>query len=152
MVGLLDIAPAAEIVSVRGKEIPVNGLSLTDIRDLMAAFPNAAGLFSGGVNAGSLMAAAPDFVAAAICLAIGMKGTAEEREAVKKMAAGDQVKLLNAVITLSAPDGVGPFVDLIASLASGAEALGDQTEKVSAMSSRQRSRAAPVSATKPPKL
>jgi hypothetical protein len=150
MIGLLDIAPVAETVSIRGKDVSVNGLSLTDIRDLLVAFPSAASLFANGVNAGTLMASAPDLVASAICLAIGLEGKAEELQAVKKLPAGDQVKLLNVVIRLSAPDGIGPFVELIANLASGAETLGDQSDKVRDTTSRLRSRAAPVMATKPP--
>lgn len=151
MVSLLDLAPVAEKVSIRGNEIPVNGLSLTDLRDLMAAFPDAASLFAGGVNAASLLAAAPDLVASAICLATGLHGSAEERDAVKRYAAGDQVKLLNAVIRLSAPDGIGPFVELVTVLASGAEAIGDQHTKEQATTSRQRPRGVPASATKPPR-
>ncbi|MEN6306092.1 MAG: hypothetical protein ABFD96_25425 [Armatimonadia bacterium] len=151
MVGLLDIAPVAETVSIRGSDIAVNGLSLTDIRDLLVTFPDAPALFADGVNAAALLAAAPDLVAAAICLATGYKATKDEREAVKRLPAGDQVKLVNAIVKLSAPDGIGPFVELIVSLGNGAGSNGGQSTKASATTSRPRPRAAPVMATIPPR-
>ena len=77
--------------------------------------------------------------------------TKEERKAVSKWPAGDQVKILNVVIRLSAPDGIGPFVELFRNLMAGAEGLDVEglNQKASAMSSGRRSRGASVLATKP---
>jgi hypothetical protein len=152
MVSLLDLAPVAENVSVRGRDIPVNGLSITDLRDLMAAFPDAAALFSGGgINAGALLASAPKLCAAGICLALGSPGTPEEIAAVLKWPAGDQVKVLNKVIALSAPDGIGPFVQMAESLLGGVESLGETANKAQGMTSQRGSRKPPVMATLPHK-
>ncbi len=150
MVRLLDLAPVAAHVSVRGKDIPITGLSITELRDLMAAFPDAASLFSGGIDAGKLLKEAPGLVAAAIALAAGGDGTPEETAAILKLDAGSQVKLLNAVIAETAPDGIGPFVELIASLLGGMEAMQDQTAKAQATTSRLKPRGSSAMATKPP--
>lgn len=149
MVSILDIAPVGENVTIGGKEWPVHGLSITDLRDMMVAFPDAGALLGEGVNAGTLLARAPDLVAAAICLSLGFKGTKEERESVSRWPAGEQVKVLNVIIKLSAPDGVGPFVELVQSLVAGAEGVDVEGLKASATNSARRSRGASVLATKP---
>lgn len=116
MAGLLDIAPAAERVTIRGVKVDVRGLSLTDLRDLIARFPEVVALFGKGINAGVIMKAGPGVVSAVIAAACGNPGDAKAEAIVAELPLGEQAEILNRVLKLTMPGGAGPFVELLKTL------------------------------------
>lgn len=146
MVSILDLVPVAETVSVRGRDIPVNGLSFESFAQLIAGFPAIAGFFTDGVNPAAFLAASPDLVAMVIGAGIGQEGS-EEREAIKRLPAGDQIKLLNAVLKGTMPDGPGPFLDLLENLEGFTTGLGRSTKDQATNSGKRRSGSAGAAAT-----
>lgn len=139
MVGLLDLAPVADTISIRGAEIPVYGLTLADIRDVMAVFPDVATLFTGGSTAGALLKSAPEAVL--VMLAAGTRASEAERPVLATLYAGEQIAMLNKILKLTTPDGIGPFVELVQSLAAvqdqGRAPAATGKNKARAMSSPQ---------------
>ena len=72
MVGLVDIAPATERVTVRGQEVEVFGVSAAGVAQLLARFPDLRKLFSGReVGADEIMDVGGDLVAAIIAAGTG---------------------------------------------------------------------------------
>lgn len=113
MTGLLDIAPAAERVDIRGIQVDVRGLSLTDLRDLIARFPEVVALFGKGLNVGAIMKAGPAVVAAAIAAACGNPGDKAAEAIAGDLPLGEQADILDKVLRLTMPKGPGPFVALL---------------------------------------
>ena len=113
MVGLLDIVPAAETVDVGGEKIAVHGVSATGLAYLIRRFPE---LLSGGISVEMLMSVGGDAVAAVIACGCGHPGN-EAAEAVSASFSLDvQADLLAAILRLTMPQGVGPFVEKLAAL------------------------------------
>lgn len=119
MVGLLDIAPVAKqvLISVGGEEKPVDvrGLTILDIRDLIARFPEVVGMIGKGVDAGIIMKAGPEVVAAIIAAACGSSGKAGE-DVASTLGAGVQAEILAITIKLTMPKGPAPFIALLKEL------------------------------------
>jgi hypothetical protein len=117
---LLDIAPAAETIAVAGSEVAVHGISVKGIAVLLARFPELRTLMGGGEVdaelAGKLMAIAPDAVAAIIAGGTGMPGSAEAEERAALLSIDAQLDLISAVLRLTFPRGVGPFVERLTAL------------------------------------
>lgn len=119
MVSLLDIADTKKTVPIRGKEIPVNGISAEGIAHLLAAFPDLRKLMGGKseeVTPDALMQFAPRAVAVAIASGTGLSGSKEGEAAAAKLSIGEQVELLAAIIDMTFPQGFGPFVERLDSL------------------------------------
>ena len=116
MAGLLDIAPVAKQVLVPFGEkevaVDVRGLSIADIRDLIARFPEVTAMFGKGLNAAVLMKAGPDVVASVIAAACGSPGQAGEAVAAS-LGAGVQAEILTVVMNLTMPRGPAPFIALL---------------------------------------
>lgn len=137
MVSILDVVPVAEKVSIRGHEIEVRGLGFEALARLIGNFPAVAGFFTDGVNPAAFLTASPDLAALIICAGIGQDGE-KEREAVKQLPAGDSVKLLNAVLKGTMPDGPGPFLELLGTVeAMVPQSLEKRTKAPSTSSGKQ---------------
>lgn len=118
MPGLLDIAPAAKRVMIPTSEgeaaVDVRGLSISDIRDLLARFPEVVGMLgSGNVKVADVMKLGPEIVGAIIAAATGYPGNEKAETFCKEIGAGVQAEVLAAAIKLTMPRGPGPFVDLL---------------------------------------
>lgn len=118
MPGLLDIAPAAKRVMIPTSEgeapVDVRGLSISDIRDLLARFPEVVGMLgSGKLKVADVLKMGPDIVAAIMAAACGSPGSEQAEAFCKEMGAGIQAEILTHVIKLTMPRGPGPFVDLL---------------------------------------
>lgn len=117
MVGLVDLAPAIETVSVRGKQVPVYGVSAKGIAYLLARFPELRALMAGReVAAEQLMAMGGDAVAAIIAAGCGYPGDPEAEKVFGLLPADTQADLLSPVLRLTMPQGVGPFVEKLGAL------------------------------------
>lgn len=116
MAGLLDIAPAAKrvlIVTEAGEQpVDVRGLSISDIRDLLARFPEAVAIMNTGLTPAAVMKTGPDIIAAIIAAACGSPGADGEAVAVT-LGAGVQAEILTAVLNLTMPRGPAPFGALL---------------------------------------
>lgn len=121
MPGLLDIMPAAKRVMIPTSEgeapVDVRGLSLPDVRDLLARFPEVIGMLgSGKVKAADVFAMGPDIVGAIIAAACGSGGVKEAEAAATMFSIGVQAEILTHVIKLTMPKGPGPFVEMLKAL------------------------------------
>lgn len=145
MVSILDLVPVPEIVRVRGHDVPVNGLSFEAFAKLIGGFPAVAGFFTDGANPAAFLAASPDLVAMVICAGIGDDGE-KQRAAIKAYPAGDQIKLLNAVLKGTMPDGPGPFLELLATVEGFLPAVAEKRTKAPSTSSGKRPSASPAAA------
>jgi hypothetical protein len=115
MVSLLDIVDQQKTVPIRGKDIPVSGVSAEGVAYLLGAFPELRQMMAGGAKASEvtvdhIMKIAPRAVAAAIAAGTGAPGDAKVEEAAGKLSVGEQVELLAAIFDLTFPQGIDPFV------------------------------------------
>jgi len=114
MRGLLDIAPRVSAVPVAGGEVDVCGVSVRGIAHLLAKFPALQSLLSGRqVDAEKLIAVAPDAIAAIIAAGCGQPGDAEAEAVADRLPIEDQAALISAILKLTMPKGVGPFVEML---------------------------------------
>lgn len=151
MISITDLVPVAEKVSIRGHAVEVNGLSFEHMARLIAGFPAVAGFFTDGVNAAAFLAASPDLAAMVIGAGIGQDDPASV-EAIKKLPAGDAVKLLNAVLKGTMPDGPGPFLQMLETVEGFTGGLTASRTKAPATSSgKQRPASSGAAATDTPK-
>ena len=119
MAGLLDIAPAVETVVVRGVDVPVYGVSAKGIASLLGRFPELRMLFSGKKpDAGKLMDAGPDVLAAIIAAGIGFPGDKAQEDAAARLAVDAQAELLAVIVRLTFPNGIGSLGAKFAALGS----------------------------------
>ena len=115
MVGLLDIAPLTETVTVRDQPIEVTGVTAKGLAQLLLRFPELRALISGReVGLDQLLALGGDIVAAVIAAGCGQAGEAQAEAAAGRLGLDDQAELLAAIMTLTMPQGLGPFVDKLA--------------------------------------
>ena len=107
-----DIAPAIERVEIRGTVIEMRGITMERCFELVAEFPATMGLFSGKIDVQKLMIEMPQAVAAIACESLQKPKDKKEREAFRKLAFGDQAKIISKVLKATMPDGQGPFVEM----------------------------------------
>jgi hypothetical protein len=122
MASLHDIAPAQRRVLVPAGDgtdqpVDVRGLSLQDVSDLVARFPEVIGAFSGGMKNDQILPAilkmGPAVIAAVIAYACGAANDEQAEKVVATWPIGTQAEILAIVVKQTAPRGVGPFVDLL---------------------------------------
>lgn len=119
MATLLDIAPATEIVEVRGAAIEVHGVSLTGLASLIYRYPQLSEMLSGqSVDVPALLQLSGDVVASIIAAGIGAPGDAASEAVAGKLPLEAQADLLSAILRVTMPGGVGPFVEKLTALAS----------------------------------
>ncbi len=117
MVSLVDIAPATERVTVRGQEIEVSGVSAAGVAMLLARFPDLRKLFAGrDVGMEELMAVGGELVAAIIAAGTGSPGGPAAEAAAGRLGIDEQADLLSAILRVTLPKGVGPFVEKLLAL------------------------------------
>ena len=138
MVGLVDIAPAVERVTVRGREVEVFGVSAAGVAQLLGRFPDLRKLFSGReVGMEEIMAVGGDLVAAIIAAGTGSTGDPVAEEAAGRLGIDEQADLLSAILRVTLPKGVGPFVEKLLGLGAALDA--SSAVSVPATTSRKQS-------------
>jgi len=121
MTSLLDVAPATKTVNVQGTKVEVRGVSVYGISLLMSRFPELRDLLSGKdveVTADILMDGVPEAVKAVIAAGVGEPGNEQFEAKAESLPVGDQFDLIQAIIALTVPEGVGPFVRKVRALLS----------------------------------
>ena len=117
MVGLVDIAPAVETVTVRGQQVEVFGVSAAGVASLLARFPELRRVFAGrDVPVEQLMAMGGDIVNAILAAGTGDPGDPVAEEAAGRLSIDEQVDLVAAIARATLPKGVGPFVEKLTAL------------------------------------
>jgi hypothetical protein len=122
--GLRDLAGTAEKVTVRGQAIEVPGLSIDGIAQLLNRFDEVRGWLSGGavdLSAEALVGTGPHLVAAVIAAGTGAPGDEQAEAVASDLAVGEQLALLEAIMRVSFPDGLGNFLNR---LTAAADAVG----------------------------
>lgn len=121
MASLLDVAPLTIPVTVGGANGPVtlavSGLSASHIAMLFHRFPELRKLFSGmQADTEALMGAAPECLAAILAAGCGGGGNPAHEAAAASLPAEAQTDILSAILKLTLPGGIGPFVEKLSSL------------------------------------
>jgi hypothetical protein len=124
---LLDLAPASDTVSVRGKTLAVSGISSKGIIALLRRFPAMADIFTSGSNAsdveklsGLVVAIGGDLVGAIIAAGLGYPGDERREQVAANLGAGDQFDLIEAIVRVTFPNGLAPLVAKVKALRGGA--------------------------------
>jgi hypothetical protein len=115
MVGLIDIAPATEEVA----GVKVYGVSARGIAHLLNRFPEIQKLMAGvklDLGVDDIIKLAPDAVSAIIAAGIGKPGDPQTEEEVDRLSLEMQLDFIEAILRLTMPRGVGPFVEKLSSL------------------------------------
>lgn len=125
MVGLLDIADKGgakskpvKTVKIRGKDVSIPGVDARGVVALIGHYPVAEKLFGGrgakeeDLKVETLLALAPDLVTDIIVLGTGDRTYSEETvAAANSLALAEQADLLAAIVEVTMPSGVGPFIE-----------------------------------------
>lgn len=129
MTGLLDIAPASEVVNVRGSEVTVSAISITDIAAILKRFPDVRKVLAGrNITVESLFELVPEAIIAVIAAGAGHAGNEEAEKKVASLSIDDQFALLTAIFKITFREGVGPFVARLRALGVLGDAAGATTK------------------------
>ncbi|KEC73146.1 hypothetical protein RLPCCGM1_c1262 [Rhizobium leguminosarum bv. phaseoli CCGM1] len=111
MAGLLDIAAVTETVTINGTDISVPGISADGIAHLLARFPEfRMAMTSRGVEIERWLEIGGDAVAAVIAAGVGHFGEKEYEDAARRLGVQSQADLIEAILKVTMPSGLGPFV------------------------------------------
>lgn len=114
MSSLLDLAPLKRTVRLRGVDVEVVGIAAQDIPYLLDRFAVLGKLAAEGrFTLDELATAAPDALAALFACGIGARGDPEVEARARTLKLGEQAALFAAIVEVSLPDGIGPFVEIV---------------------------------------
>lgn len=112
MVGLVDIALAVVTVTAGEQKVPVTGVSVHGVANLIGRFPELRMLMTGkSVDAGRLIELGPDVVVAIIAAGTGAPGDEPAEEAARRQPIEVQADFLEAILKVTLPGGLGPLVE-----------------------------------------
>ncbi len=125
MADLLDIAPSTAVEAVRigsGERLVVRGLNGNAIAAIVARFPELVALLGGSdANfAGRLLAQFGAAIGPMIAAGCGHLGNDKAEAIAGQFLPEDQIKLVTAIYRLTFPNGIGPVMEAMAGLVSGA--------------------------------
>lgn len=116
MTGFIDIAPLTFTETVRGHEVTVRGVELTDIAQIIMRFPEVAKLFD-MKGKGKLDQKAFGTLSVALqsaLIAAGIDRISEEGAA--NLTPGERALLISRILLLTVPSPAGPFLEALARL------------------------------------
>jgi hypothetical protein len=147
MTTLLDIAPVTKTVKVGNQDLTVHGIGAHAIANLLQRFPQLRMLLTGmEVDVAKI---APDAGAAIIAAAIGKLADEKEEQAAATLHLEAQLDILEAVVELTLPSGVGPFARRIAAMLEQLTVGVGESTKEADTRSLKRSNSASAPATNP---
>lgn len=118
MTGLVDLAIPTEKVQIQGEDFDVHGLTFSAIAKLLSRFPEFGKMAQGGnFDFASLATLGPEFVSAFLSAGLDQNWSPETEKVVGYLPIDDQLQIFNAILKVSMPRGVGPFVETIAATA-----------------------------------
>ena len=117
MVGLVDIAPRTETVDVGGAAVEVRGVSASGLALLLGRYPDLRKLMTGlEVETTQLMTVGGEAIAAIIAAGCGYPGDEQAEAVAAKLSLDAQADFLAAILRLTLPKGLGPFVAKLTAL------------------------------------
>jgi hypothetical protein len=124
MTSLVDAGRVIRTVSIGGKDVTVEGVSLDGVVLLLDRFPEFKELITpkrGEINPTEfslegLIRLSPRIMGAVIAAGLGRPGNGEEEEVAKSLPIGLQIKLIKEIMDVTFPGGLGPFVDDLRSM------------------------------------
>lgn len=117
MVGLIDIAPSVETVEIEGAFVAVHGVSASGLASLLGRFPDLRKLMTGlEVETAQLMVIGGEAVAAIIAAGCGYPGDEKAEAVAGTLSLDAQADFLSAILRLTLPKGIGPFVAKLTAL------------------------------------
>jgi len=125
MADLLDIAPSLSVEAVRingGQRITVQKIGFDGIAYLVKHFPDLAMLLASGITANTaamLVMQMSGAVCPIIAAGCGHPGDKEFEQAAAKYLAEDQLKLLGAILRVTFPNGLIPFMEAMGGFVQG---------------------------------
>lgn len=122
MTGLMDVVPSLKSVTIQGTPVNVTGVSVSGIAHLIGTFPELKNLMNGKdatFTAESLMTSAPSAIAAILAAGTGHPGNAQAEAIAASLSLGDQLSLLEAIVEVTMPGGLVPFVERLTKLMGG---------------------------------
>ena len=118
MASIMELTNVPRNVSIQGKDISVIGISSEGVAVLLARFPDIGKAMSGiAVDKDAFGKIVPDAIAAVIAAGCGKPGDTKAEKIAAGLGLGEQMDLLDEILRLTFPRGIGPFV-------AKAEALG----------------------------
>ena len=142
MTSLLDIADASTVVKVRGVDVTVYGVAMQDVAALMRRYPEIYGLFSGddkGGKAADLLSGPA--IPAVIAAGLRNKDSEEVEAKIRGLYMEEQIDLLKAILKMTMPSGVVPFMEKLTELGKLLSADTGESATVSAPKSPKPSKA-----------
>lgn len=142
---LHDFVPPQNRITLPGADgsetdVDVRGLSIQHISDLIARFPEVVEQFDGGLNALALLKLGPFMASAIMAYGCGCGRDADAEKVLAELPLGTQAEILSIIVRLTAPKGVGPFVELLKALG-----LDLATVRSAALSASQSAKPSPTS-------
>lgn len=116
---LLQIAPSSEVVSIRGTDVEVTGISAKGIAVLFSRFPELLSLFDGNVDKITpdlILTLGGDVVAAIIASGCGMPGNVEAEQIAINLPIESQLELMGAIKRQTMPGGPERFFQVLREL------------------------------------
>lgn len=111
MASLLDILNVPRQITVLGVKVDVTGISAEGVASIMARFPEVGKMFSGVMpDSKKLMTMAPPALAAFIAAGTGHPGDEKHEKVASKLDVSSQLDLVDEIMRLTFPRGIGPFV------------------------------------------
>jgi hypothetical protein len=111
MPSLVDIVPLTKTVDIRGTAIEVVGVGLDTIGELIEPREIQKAMSEVRFDGLGLLSVLPITIRRLVAACVGKMGDAATEEAVRKLNAVDQLALVEAMIEVSFPGGVTPFVN-----------------------------------------
>jgi hypothetical protein len=123
MADLLDIAPATacEVVKINGTRIVVRGLHGNAIASIVARFPELGALLGGGNIGTRLIERFGAAIGPIIAAGCGHLGDEKYEQRAGELLVEDQLKLVQAIIGLTFPNGITSFVEMLTALVTRAD-------------------------------
>lgn len=132
MASVLELLNVQRSVQVGDISVDVYGVSSIAIAQLMARFPEFGKMFSGvEVDRAEMLKMAPDALAAFLAAGCGKPNDPAAESACARLGVGPQVDLVDEILRLTFPRGIGPFVAKLRGL--GILAAGGEAQLVRAL-------------------
>lgn len=128
MTSLLDIAPSATKVEIRGEYFPVPGIQADGIVYLLRRFPVIGAVLANKelreMTYDTILAMAPDVINAVLATGLGFPDSPKHEEVMNNLSLDEKLEVLEKIFEATMPRGVGPFVETLNRLGAKAAASG----------------------------
>jgi hypothetical protein len=121
MVSLLDIQRRTKTVPTDAGDISVYAVSAAGITSIMSLVPTVRKLMAGtskpeDLSLEALVGVAPDFIAGVIAAGVDKPGDPDTLKAAAGLALETQVDLVKAIVEVTMPKGIGPFMESVSGI------------------------------------